>query len=207
MSAFYSIHKALTQSVVDLSLGVTIAHENVDFDPSDHFILGYDAQTVNFTVGLVITGATSGAVGTIVLDSDLGTTGTLTLNEITGAFENNEVITDSGSGSATTDGTLSQIEQFIDLTDLPASKTSLDKSLADEATGFYQISIYTKSGASVRSPIEIADTIMDFYKHNVKLVDGLQTVIIENSNRNAGRNDNGWYIIDVSIEYRTNILR
>jgi len=27
-----NIHKAMTQSVIDLSLGVTLAHENVDFD-------------------------------------------------------------------------------------------------------------------------------------------------------------------------------
>jgi hypothetical protein len=27
-----NIHKALTQSVIDLALGVTLAHENVDFD-------------------------------------------------------------------------------------------------------------------------------------------------------------------------------
>lgn len=31
--AYLNIHKALTQSVLDLSLGLPIAHENIDFNP------------------------------------------------------------------------------------------------------------------------------------------------------------------------------
>lgn len=31
--SYLNIHKALTQSVIDLSLGIPIAHENVNFDP------------------------------------------------------------------------------------------------------------------------------------------------------------------------------
>lgn len=70
--------------------------------------LDYDAQSVNYTVGLVVTGGTSGATGTIVSDSDSGSTGTLVLSGITGVFQNNETLTDSGSGSATVNGTITE---------------------------------------------------------------------------------------------------
>ena len=69
--------------------------------------LAYDAQTGNFTLGLILTGGTSGATATIVEDSDAGTTGTLTLLRVFGTFADNEVITDSSTGSATVNGTLS----------------------------------------------------------------------------------------------------
>jgi hypothetical protein len=68
--------------------------------------LDYDAQTANFTVGGVLTGATSGATARIIADSDSGLTGTLTLKDIVGAFIDNEIIADS-TGSATANGTLS----------------------------------------------------------------------------------------------------
>lgn len=48
--------------------------------------LPYDGQTGNFTVGLTVTGGTSGATGVIVADSDSGATGTLTLSNINGLF-------------------------------------------------------------------------------------------------------------------------
>lgn len=76
-----------------------------DGDNATHFSttsnsLDYDGQTGNFTVGQVVTGATSGATGTISADSDAGTTGTLTLTGVTGTFQDNETITDPLGGSA-----------------------------------------------------------------------------------------------------------
>jgi hypothetical protein len=64
--------------------------------------LPYDTQTGNFTAGLTVTGGTSGATGVIVADTDAGATGTLRLLSITGTFIDNEIITDSATGSATT---------------------------------------------------------------------------------------------------------
>lgn len=70
--------------------------------------LAYDAQGGNFTVGLTVTGGTSGATGTIVADADAGATGTLTLSGVLGAFQDNETITDTSTGTATVNGTLVQ---------------------------------------------------------------------------------------------------
>lgn len=68
--------------------------------------LDYDAQTANFTLGDILTGASSGATARINADSDSGTTGTLTLTDIVGDFVDNETITGSSTGSATVNGTL-----------------------------------------------------------------------------------------------------
>jgi len=69
--------------------------------------LNYDTQTANFTLGNVLTGATSGATARITADTDAGTTGALTLQDVVGVFVDNEIITDSGGGSAMANGALS----------------------------------------------------------------------------------------------------
>jgi hypothetical protein len=68
--------------------------------------LAYDAQTVNFTLGDVVTGATSGATARIIADADGGATGTLTLKDIVGVFLDNEAISDGAGGAAVVNGTL-----------------------------------------------------------------------------------------------------
>jgi hypothetical protein len=68
--------------------------------------LAYDTQTANFTLGSTLTGGTSGATALIIADSDSGATGTLTLRDIEGEFEDNEIITDAAGGSATANGAL-----------------------------------------------------------------------------------------------------
>ena len=65
----------------------------------------FDAQTGAFAVGLVLTGGTSGHVGTIAEVIDNGTTGALRITGATGIFQDNETITDSGTGSADANGT------------------------------------------------------------------------------------------------------
>ncbi len=71
---------------------------------ADTALLAYDAQSANFTLGLVLTGTTSGAKGTISADTDAGTTGVLTLTGVHGLFLDNETITDSSTGAATANG-------------------------------------------------------------------------------------------------------
>jgi hypothetical protein len=69
--------------------------------------LGYSAKTAAFNVGATLTGATSGATGTILAIRDDGdNTGDLILHTVTGTFQSGEAITDNGStpGAATTAG-------------------------------------------------------------------------------------------------------
>ncbi len=75
------------------------------WDAGDLSTLNYDTQTGNFTVGLTITGATSTATAIIVIDDDSGATGVLTIRAINGTFVTSEIITDTSTGSATTNGT------------------------------------------------------------------------------------------------------
>ncbi len=76
--------------------------------------LAYDNQTANFTVGLIVTGATSGATARIQADSDGGATGTLTLISISGVFIDDEIITDSSTGSATVNGAITPTGAVVD---------------------------------------------------------------------------------------------
>lgn len=66
--------------------------------------LDYDAETVAFTEGELLTGGTSGATGTIWRVVDDGTEGSLYLTAVSGTFEDDETITDAEGGSATADG-------------------------------------------------------------------------------------------------------
>lgn len=72
--------------------------------------LSWDTQTGNFTAGLVVTGGTSGATARIQSQTDAGVTGLLNLIRYApgattaSSFVDNEIITDTGGGTATVDG-------------------------------------------------------------------------------------------------------
>lgn len=68
--------------------------------------LAFENQTQNFTSGSIITGQTSGATARVYGQTDNGTTGLLYLQDIIGAFLDNEIITDTSAGSATVNGSL-----------------------------------------------------------------------------------------------------
>lgn len=80
----------------------TVTNQNVTCENTT--ALAYDGQTVNFTVGALATGGTSGATGRITADVDAGATGTLTLKSVTGIFVDNEAVTDSSGGAAVVNG-------------------------------------------------------------------------------------------------------
>lgn len=67
-----------------------------------------DNVTASFTAGDVITGQTSGATARSTANSISGGSGTLTLQDINGTFQNNEIVTDTGGGSATVNGSITQ---------------------------------------------------------------------------------------------------
>jgi len=83
-------------------------------------ILKYETQTGDYTLGLTVTGGTSEATGVIIYDTDSGTSGTLYLKHVTGTFADTEALTDSGSGAAVVDGTLTKgkIEDFLFLPEM-----------------------------------------------------------------------------------------
>lgn len=85
--------------------------------------LAYDAETGTFTEGLVVTGGTSGATGTIVELTDAGSTGTLRLDSVSGTFVDNETITDTSTGSATTN-IPSGITTLVNITGIATSSLS-----------------------------------------------------------------------------------
>ena len=105
--------------------------------------LEYDEQTANFNLGSIVTGATSGATARIQADSDSGTTGTLTLIDVVGEFENNEIITDDGGtpGSATVNGTLTHQDVALDTVSNESVRTAYETN-ADWAA------LFVISGAS-----------------------------------------------------------
>lgn len=66
--------------------------------------LAYDALTGEFTVNQTVTGGTSGASAKIIaVHPTSDTAGTLKVGTITGTFQNNEALTDSLTGAATSD--------------------------------------------------------------------------------------------------------
>lgn len=134
--AYHEIHQALTQSIIDLALGLPIAHENKDFNPEE----------------------------------------------------------DGGS-------------QFIDLTTLFGEQNVISKDSVDESPGIFQISVYTKSGVSVKTALVTVDLILANYQHGNTFTVSPQTIFILSASRNVGRNENGWYIIDLSIVFKSDIIR
>lgn len=68
--------------------------------------LEYDNRTGGFKKGLSITGASSSATATILAVIESGTSGRLLLSDISGTFQDNELITDTETGSADVNGTL-----------------------------------------------------------------------------------------------------
>lgn len=74
----------------------------------------YASQTVNFTVGDIVTGANSLATARVVADSDSGATGTLSLEDVQGTFANGEIITGSTTGSATVNGSIADGTHSVD---------------------------------------------------------------------------------------------
>ena len=96
--------------------------------------LDYDAQTGNFTAGLILTGGTSLATAIIVIDDDNGTDGVLTIRNISGTFIDNEIITDSSTGSADSNGVINRI-LAIDLPTVGQTWEVICESLNDTSAG------------------------------------------------------------------------
>jgi hypothetical protein len=80
-------------------------YDGADFNPvvdEEVFDLAFDTETASFAVGETVTGGTSGASAEIhAITKDGATSGTLKIGAITGTFNDDETISGSGGGSAT----------------------------------------------------------------------------------------------------------
>lgn len=107
-------HRVLNESVSNGTSTLT-QREFTLVQTTTYGTLGYDAEDAGFTVGLKITGGTSGATAYIESDTEIvaGTSGTLLLSNVTGGpFQNDEDFTDSSTGDATVNGILTSITKF-----------------------------------------------------------------------------------------------
>lgn len=137
MAAYQEIHQALTSSIINLSLGVPLAHEGEVFDPE-----------------------------------------------------------------------IGDVQQYLAIHSLYNDQDSLDKTLYDEVTGVYQLSLFTRSGSGkLKSVNSKVDALASYYQHNLALINGSQCVKVINFGRNGGRNENGWYRVDLSVSFKSDIAR
>jgi hypothetical protein len=90
--------------------------------PTTTGFLKYDAQTVEFKIGEVVTGA-GGSSGTIVSQTVSGSTGVLYLAGCDGVFVNNEALTGNFGGAATVDGVLFSCTYYFDVATSAATGT------------------------------------------------------------------------------------
>lgn len=114
--------------------------------------LNFDAKTGDFTVGLVVTGGTSGATGTITSVGVSGTTGSLGLSGVSGTFANNEQLTDTSTGVADVNGSITNDQAVCIILKKPA-------------TGDYpDVYLQHASGGTVTTSAKITQTT--FYRTN-----------------------------------------
>jgi len=207
--AYYDIHKALTQSLIDLGLTVPIAHENINFNPDAN--TSYTTDATGYTIGdtaiTLITGS-----GAIYAGSNVSFDGDPNYYQVVTGISAPGVVTLAAPGllqniSAAVTNTTGHIEQFVDVTEIPVTTEVISKDSLDEEIGIYQLSVYTRSGASTRKAYELSDTIANNYKHGDELTSGTQKIFIEITSRNQGRNLNGWFIIDLSVNYVADLSR
>ena len=88
-----------------------------------------------------------------------------------------------------------------------SDQVSLTKKELDEVIGIYQLSIHQRAGGNIIEVARIVDALANHYQHNAKFVQSTQTVVIINTTRNGGRNIDGWYVVDVSVSFKSDRLR
>lgn len=79
---------------------VALRIDNGEFagDVEELGALQFDGQGTSFTLTHVIEGGTSGATGILVEQTDAGADGTIIMKDIVGIFENDDALTDEGTG-------------------------------------------------------------------------------------------------------------
>jgi phage-related protein len=75
--------------------------------------LSFDSQTVNYIIGDVVRGLTSTASARIIGISDTGTAGTLSVCDVIGTYQNNEILLGDNGGSALVNGAIASANQTL----------------------------------------------------------------------------------------------
>lgn len=92
---------------------------------------------------------------------------------------------------------------------LPVTTESMMKEAegSREENGIYQISIFTRADIGRGKIFGIADSIKNVFKYDDEYVFSGTTVQVQESTANQGRNDNGRFVVDVSINWFSYIQR
>lgn len=115
--------------------------------------LNYNAQTVNFVVGDVVVGQTSGATATILADNDAGATGTLAITRMeNGIFQAGEILQGRIQGSATMNGAPTGAAIMIAQTILTDVFVAGNNSQAANISGLVTADVEFEVRADVRDP-------------------------------------------------------
>jgi len=107
LALLWHIHNKITTMGWHNGSGLVALRANTGEQQADVEELGavaFDGQNTSLTVGHLITGGASGATGYLVEQTDAGATGTIVLKDIVGLFENNDALTDEGSGDGDATG-------------------------------------------------------------------------------------------------------
>ena len=86
--------------------------------------LNYNLMTAHYTLGDILTGATSGATGRILAATNSGTTGSVSLNNVQGTFLSGELLTGTSGGSSNANGPLVPGTVTIDSNGVVALRTA-----------------------------------------------------------------------------------
>lgn len=126
-------------------------------DEDDVYTLNYDALTNDFVEGATITGGTSGATGYVLHVEKSVTSGTLYLTDVTGTFQDNEIIS-GGGGSATANGVL--VPYYVGITGVDTSLFSYVWSyknrlyfIQKESTTVWYLPVDSIGGAATSFPM------------------------------------------------------
>lgn len=101
----------------------------------------------------------------------------------------------------------SDVDLYIEPVTLFGDRVSLSKKTLDEILGVYQITIRQKSGLEIAPALTACGKILAEYRHNTSYVYNGQKVVIINSTRNAGRTLDGWYTVNISINFKSDDAR
>ena len=132
-NVFASTGTTTILATVNTIVGTFIHSESI----TSGSLSGATVTNINpLTVGKIVTGATSGAKALILEHTDNGATGTLTLGEISGTFQNAEVLTDDNTSPG--GGTTTSVLAFT-ITAVTAPKARYCKVINDRLL-LYQLS-------------------------------------------------------------------